>query len=99
MTNPRIEIDALRDEALRQRGLPPVCYRYEPEIGIAVIQRGVDGYAVPTNAPTDLTPEQQRRYVEAQNAALKVTPAQAEAMFVGSAFGWTAPLADPRKFS
>jgi hypothetical protein len=91
----QITIDAARDRALADRGLPEHAYRFEPEVGIVLIRRGIAGYSVATNAPVGLEPEQAEIWVALQNARMGVSPAQAEAMFAGSAFGWHVPLADP----
>lgn len=97
----RLQMEALTDASLAARGLPEIAYRFEPEVGIVAMLRGQDGYHVPTNLPPHLTgrkldPAEAERWVENRNAAMGVTAAQAEAMFVGSAFGWHVPLANPK---
>lgn len=87
------EIEAIRDAELARRGLPEICYRYEPETGVALIMRGKPGFYPPTNLPPDLADP--GAWVARQNARLGVSHAQAEAMFAGSAFGWHLPIADP----
>ena len=70
--------------------LPPLCYARHPETSATVlIVRGEDGYHP---VQTFLTPAQ-------LNAALAEppTPAQVQAMVVGSMFGWQVPGADPAR--
>jgi hypothetical protein len=69
-------------------GLPPRAYATHPETGATIcILRGHRGYWTcttphkPTYLNTRLDPP--------------VTPAQAEAMLVGSLFGWDVPGANP----
>ncbi len=76
------------DDPLPAPGLPPLCYARHPETGATVlIVRGEAGYHP---VQTFLTPGQ-------LNAALAElpTPAQVQAMLVGSMFGWQVPGADP----
>lgn len=100
--NTRLQMEALTDASLAARGLPEIAYRFEPEVGIVAMLRGKDGYYPPTNLPPHLTgrkldKEEAERWVENRNRAMGVTQPQAEAMFVGSAFGWHVPLADPKR--
>ena len=70
--------------------LPSLCYARHPETSATVlIVRGEDGYHP---VQTFLTPAQ-------LNAALAEppTPAQVQAMVVGSMFGWQVPGADPAR--
>jgi hypothetical protein len=70
-------------------GLPKFCYHTHPTTGKTVIlQRGVVGY-YDTGLDTPAT---------VLNRHLGVTPAQAEAMFVGSMFGWEVPGANPEMY-
>ena len=66
--------------------LPPFCASRHRATGApTLIKRGVAGYWL---ASPDLDPD-------AFNARHGVTPAQAEAMEIGSMFGWDVPGADP----
>jgi len=68
--------------------LPPECMVREPSSGKGVlVRRGVRGYY----------PVQTRLTVEEFNEGI-VTPAQAEAMLVGSMCGWEVPGADPDNY-
>ena len=91
----RLRIEAERDSELAARGLPELCYRHEPSVGIVVIQRGITGYSEAPNAPRGLADAEAAAWVARQNDRLGVTRAQAEAMFAGSAFGWHTRLAFP----
>ena len=76
------------DDPLHAPGLPPLCYARHLETGVTVlIVRGEDG-CHPIR--TFLTPGQ-------LNAALAEppTPAQVQAMLVGSMFGWQVSGVDP----
>lgn len=92
----RLQMDAMRDEALAVRGLPEIAYRFESSVGIIAILRGAAGYRVPTDIPEGLTEDDMQRWVDARNRAMGVSAADAQAMFVGSAFGWNTPGADPK---
>lgn len=72
-------------------GLPAVCYAKHPtEDRVIVIIRGEMGY---------LKLHHQGYSAEQLNAAMEVTPAQAEAMLAGSMFGWSCPGADPSTYN
>ena len=69
-------------------GLPEFCAAELPSTGETIlIRRGERGYWA--------SPD---RDVERTNRSLGVTPAQREAMLVGSMFGWEVPGADPRRY-
>ena len=71
------------------QGLPSVSFARLPSTGeTIIIKRGELGYY----------PSQSHRAPEELNADLEVTPAQAEAMLVGSMFGWDVPGADPANY-
>lgn len=88
--------ERVTDQVLAERGLPEIAFRFEPEVGIVVIRRGIEGYFPASNVPAGLTAADSSAWVERQNANLGITQAQADAMFAGSAFGWHVPLADPK---
>jgi hypothetical protein len=73
-------------------GLPPISYANHPTDNSAImIKRGICGYfAVPHIKPEE---------VVKANELIGVTPAQAEAMITGSAFGWHVPAADPAHYN
>lgn len=71
------------DAMLSARGLPVLAYidNHDRTLGVApviAVQRGEAGYST---VDTYLTAEE-------LNRALQVTPAQAEAMFIGAMMGW-----------
>jgi hypothetical protein len=70
--------------------LPELCAALHPSDGSKiVIRRGVPGY----------THAHPRIDVDEFNREEGVTPAQVEAMLVGSLFGWHVPGADPDKYT
>ena len=85
---------AIRDDALAALGLPKIAYYHSAEDGIVVIMRGESGYRLPTNLPPAI--DDPAQFVDGRNRAMGVSPAQREAMFAGSAFGWRLPIADPK---
>lgn len=69
--------------------LPYVCYAVAPgKGGLVVVMRGVSGYV---QADLELV-------ARTMNESMSVTPAQAEAMLLGSMFGWDMPGADPDRY-
>lgn len=65
--------------------LPEMCAAWNLETGDAMlIRRGIEGYYPAPGLD-----------VEAFNARHGITPAQLEAMEIGSMFGWNVPGADP----
>lgn len=69
--------------------LPEFCYGTLPSTGqTIIIERGKMGYVVSGNQAT----------AEELNEGLGVTKAQAEAMLVGSMFGWETEGADPDRY-
>ena len=69
--------------------IPAYCYADHPYDGTVIkIKRGESGYYT-TDVAVDAT---------TANAEIGVTPAQAEAMRVGSMFGWGVPGADPCQY-
>ncbi len=77
--------------------LPETCYSTLANTGeIVIIKRGESGY-YPTDIPAkDLT--EAKEIVDEMNEKGGVSKAQAEAMKVGSMFGWAAPAADPASY-
>lgn len=88
-------IDVLRDEELASKGLPEIAYidnRSDKSPGatpVIAVKRGEPGYYP---IPTALTADD-------LNTAAGVTPAQREAMHVGSLLGWHVPGAHPAAFA
>lgn len=77
--------------------LPRECYHVmEVSCEIVKLVRGMQGY-YPTYIPAE-SKEQAQMMVDERNKELGVTKAQAEAMFVGSLFGWNVPGADPDNY-
>jgi len=82
----------MRDEELMVRGLPSIAYTEHPtEKKTVALRRGESGYC-------ELDDEYASIPADELNKSLGVTTAQAEAMKVGSMFGWDAPGADPKKY-
>jgi len=76
-------------------GLPETCYALDRlTTRCIIIKRGVEGY-YPTDWPTGYTQE----IIDKLNARLGVSKAQAEAMLVGSMFGWNVPGANPAMYN
>lgn len=95
-----VNLDSLSPEAQANcRKLPELCYAYlaqhEPGNRIVIIKRGEPGYYATTLDSPELPLEHGMGMVKTLNARLKVTPAQASAMFNGSLFGFETPSADP----
>lgn len=82
----------LLEKLAGDRGLPLYCYGYLPttreEIRIDFATSGYTPYRKQGNG----------RAANEMNRELGITPAQAEAMKVGSMFGWDVPGADPRNY-
>lgn len=88
-----IRTEQERFEPYRDK-LPQLCFALLPGTGqLICVKRGESGYY-----PSDWsTPDAQenRRIADEQNRKLGVTPAQEEAMKIGSMCGWDVPGADP----
>ena len=88
-----IQTEQERFEPYRDK-LPELCFTLLPGTGqLICVKRGESGYY-----PSDWsTPDAQenRRIADEQNQKLGVTPAQEEAMKIGSMCGWDVPGADP----
>ena len=77
--------------------LPDRCYSILESTGdIIIIQKGEKGYY--HIDVKEGTKEENRAFVDSQNAKLGITKAQEEAMKAGSMFGWTVPAADPQNY-
>lgn len=75
-----------------ERGLPLYCYGYLPTTGEEIrIDFATSGYTPYRKLKSD-------KDVKEINREIGVTPAQAEAMKVGSMFGWNVPGADPKSY-
>jgi hypothetical protein len=72
--------------------LPQMCYSTLPSSGdIIIIKKGEHGYH-----ETDL--DSKFTNAELLNEKLSVNKQQAEAMLIGSLFGWDVPLANPNNY-
>ena len=84
-------IERERDQALAARGLPEMAFidnsrdKSPSATKVIGVRRGETGYY----------PIHSRLSADELNAKYKVTPAQREAMYNGSLFGWETPGADP----
>lgn len=77
--------------------LPDVCYTILESTGQLIhIIKGKEGYGIPA-WNTD-SAEENRKLADLFNEQLGITPAQKQAMEVGSMFGWNTPGADPRTY-
>lgn len=75
-------------------GLPALCFTVEIVTHkVVMLKKGESGY-YPTRYETNSEAEA-KQLVDELNADLGVDKAQAEAMFVGSMFGWDVPGANP----
>ncbi|WP_294852442.1 DUF4314 domain-containing protein [uncultured Oscillibacter sp.] len=78
-------------------GLPETCLSTMPGSGtLIVIKRGESGY-YPSDWDTG-DPAKNREIADEHNQRRGITPAQEQAMQVGSMFGWEVPGADPKAY-
>lgn len=93
----RFEAQGCQDIFPLRSSLPDKCYSILESTGdIIIIQKGEKGYY--HIDVTEGTKEENRAFVDGQNAKLGVSKAQAEAMKAGSMFGWAVPAADPQNY-
>lgn len=86
------DTEKLMTKLAQNRGLPRYCYGYLPTEQMEIrIDFGEMGYCPYRKMASD-------RSAKEMNRELGVTPAQAEAMKVGSMFGWNCPGADPKNY-
>ena len=82
----------------QEHGMPVRSYSNLPSTGEPIIITfGQRGYTVLPKKWIDR--ERNERYSESVNMEMGVTKAQAEAMKVGSMFGWRVPGADPKNYN
>ena len=84
--------EMLMNKLAKDRGLPRYSYAYLPttqeEIRIDIAESGY----------TPIRKQGNNRAANEMNRELGISPAQAEAMKVGSMFGWDVPGADPKNY-
>ncbi len=86
------DTEKLMTKLAYDRGLPRYCYSYLPTTKEEIrIDFGEMGYIPYRKMASD-------RSAKEMNRELGITPAQAEAMRVGSMFGWNCPGADPKSY-
>jgi hypothetical protein len=75
-------------------GLPERCYALNAiTTACVILEKGMSGYYT-TDYPQGYTQE----VIDKLNESLGVSKAQAQAMFIGSMFGWNAPGANPEMY-
>lgn len=80
-----------------RRSLPDKCYVYiETSNNLGIVSKGETGY-YPTEI-TARTRDEMKAMVDELNQKIGVTKAQAEAMKLGSMFGWHCPASDPKNY-
>lgn len=84
-------------DARQKSLLPDLCYTVMKTTGeLVVLKNGEEGcFRTSYNTPD---PAKNKELADYLNAKLDVTPAQVQAMEVGSMFGWHLPGADPRNY-
>ena len=93
----RFETRGCQDIFPLRSNLPDRCYSILESTGdIIIIAKGEKGYY--HIEVTENTPEENRRFVDSQNAKMGITRGQEEAMKAGSMFGWSTPAADPKNY-
>ena len=76
--------------------LPDMCYVNTYTQGIGIVKKGEDGFYKTDLAETNgVSGKEADKLVDELNDRLGVTKAQAQAMHIGSMFGWDVPGADP----
>lgn len=82
--------------------LPELSYVFvedaEPGKRIGIIKRGESGYHLTDYDRANRTNQDASQIVDNLNGRMKVSKAQAAAMYAGSLFSWNIPAADPRKY-
>lgn len=82
--------------------LPQFCYAFiesaEPGNRIGIIKRGERGYYRTDIDSPKCTDDEVRFIIKYFNGKRGITPAQDEAMQIGSLCGWETPGADPRNW-
>ena len=93
----RFEARGCQDIFPLRSNLPDRCYSILESTGdIIIIAKGEKGYY--HIEVTENTSEENRRFVDSQNAKMGITRSQEEAMKAGSMFGWATPAADPKNY-
>ena len=93
----RFEERGCQDIFPLRSNLPDRCYSILESTGdIIIIAKGEKGYY--HIEVTENTSEENRRFVDSQNAKMGITRGQEEAMKAGSMFGWATPAADPKNY-
>jgi hypothetical protein len=95
------EVAAGKFESLTEdkHDLPDMCYIDIATGGIGIVKKGESGYYQTDLAETNkVSGKEKAELVDKLNKNLGVTKAQAQAMQVGSMFGWHVPGADPAKY-
>lgn len=94
----RFESRGCQDIFPLRSNLPDRCYSILESTGdIIIIAKGEKGYY--HIEVTENSKEENRRFVDSQNAKLGITRGQEEAMKAGSMFGWATPAADPKNYN
>ena len=80
-----------------RNSLPERCYATLPSTGeLIIITKGEKGYTSVNDGNNSR--EQNQKLADCHNTEMGVSKAQAEAMLVGSLFGWHTKAADPANY-